>query len=335
MSATPIDAVITWVDGADPAHAQRLHEYLASIGGARPAAAHVTRFDDAGELDWCVTSILRFAPWIRTVHIVSDRQTPKLIARLQGTPYASRVRVVDHREIFAGHEDCLPTFNSRAIITALWRLPQLAENFIYFNDDFFLLRPVAPTDFFRDGGVVVRGRWQRQSAQRPLRRMIEALRARRKSTDARVRNLAAQETSARMAGFAREYLRMYHSPFAMRRTTLADFFATQPQQLEHNLRHRLRSSEQFKTEVLATHLEFAAGHAMRDGDLRVIQLKPAEQWFPRLRAKLARADRDPRYAFACVQSLDQAKPAVRDCLVAWLNRRVGTLEQLLRGELDR
>jgi hypothetical protein len=31
----------------------------------------------------------------------------------------------------------------------LWKIPGLSSNFIYFNDDFFLLRPVAPADFLR------------------------------------------------------------------------------------------------------------------------------------------------------------------------------------------
>ncbi|MCB1572212.1 MAG: Stealth CR1 domain-containing protein, partial [Xanthomonadales bacterium] len=42
-----IDAVITWVDGADPAHRQRLDAYLTGIGQSRPPSAERTRFNDA------------------------------------------------------------------------------------------------------------------------------------------------------------------------------------------------------------------------------------------------------------------------------------------------
>lgn len=323
----PIDAVITWVDGSDPQHAAQLSHYLASLGGARPAAAQPTRFGDAGELDWCVGSILRFAPWVRTIHIVTANQTPPLVERLQATPHAGRVRVVDHREIFAGHEQHLPTFNSRAIITALWRIEGLAEQYIYFNDDFFLLQPVAPEDFFRDGQVVVRGAWHAQTRHRPARRLLTALRRQLPNDPARARagDLAAQELSARLAGFEHRFLRMEHNPFPQRRQTLARFFAQRPDLLEHNLRFRLRSPQQFKTEVLATHLELAQGSAVLDKRLRTVQIKPAEQWLPRLQAKLARADRDPRHAFACVQSLDLAPPRARASLVEWLDRRVGSL----------
>lgn len=332
-SVAPIDAVITWVDGADPTLAARLADYLASIGGRRPTAADPTRFNDAGEIDYCVASIFRFAPWIRSLHIVTDRQIPPLIALLAGTPYGERVRVVDHREVFAGYEQHLPTFNSRAIISVLWRIPDLAEQFVYFNDDFVLIRPVAPTDFFRDGRMVLRGQWRRQSAYHPLRRLIAT--ARRwtgtdpaRSPTARVRNLAAQELSARLAGYEREYLRLYHNPFPMRRSALEHFFAARPDLLEHNLRYRLRSAEQFKTEALAAHLEAAAGQAVFDQRLRTLQLKPSEQWFARMKRKMTAADADANCAFACVQSLELAPPKAQAHVLDWLDRRVGRLADI-------
>ena len=332
---TAVDAVITWVDGRDPAHAARLAAFLGDVGMARPAAAHPTRFDDAGEIEWCLASIIRFAPWIRRVHIVTGQQVPPLLARLADTPWADRVRVVDHRDTFAGHEQHLPTFNSRAIITTLWRIPDLADRFVYFNDDFVLVRPVAREDFFRaDGRMVLRGDWRRQSHKRPLRRLVEALRAMagrdpKTSATARVRNLAAQEESARLGGYPDAYLRLFHNPFPMRRSTLAQWFAAHPDQLERNLRPRLRSADQFKTEALAAHLESAQGTAVLDNTLRTLQLKPAEQWLPRMRRKMAQADADPRTAFAVVQSLDQAPEATQALLRAWLDARIGRLDDAL------
>src|SRR3954454_11714101 len=87
---TDIDAVITWVDGADPAHQQRLSAYLAQIGSTRGGRAHTTRFNDAGELDYCLASLLRFAPWLRRIHVVTDMQVPRQLPRLADTPYADR-----------------------------------------------------------------------------------------------------------------------------------------------------------------------------------------------------------------------------------------------------
>ena len=54
----------------------------------------------------------------------------------------------------------MPTFNSLAIETMLWRIEGLADRFLYFNDDMMLVGPVEPTDFFLNDGIVkLRGRW--------------------------------------------------------------------------------------------------------------------------------------------------------------------------------
>ena len=324
-----IDAVITWVDGADPAHQQRLAAYLAQRGGTRPRTAHSTRFSDAGEIDYCVTSIFRFAPWLRRIHIVSDAQTPTLVRRLRGTPYADRVDVVDHRRIFVGFEQHLPTFNSRAIISVLWRIAGLSEDFVYFNDDMLLLREVAPTDFFRDGKIVLRGEWRRQPAGLRSQR-IKALARRLRGTSAtRVGNLDAQQASARLAGFTDRYYRLFHNPFPMRRSTLEAFFARHPDLLAKNVGYRLRSNDQFKTEALATHLAIANDDAILDNRLHTVQLKPSEQWYPRMKRKMTRADGDAHAAFLVVQSLEMASHRAQAAILDWLDRRVGKLDALL------
>ena len=45
----------------------------------------------------------------------------------------------------------LPTYNSHTIELNLHRIPGLSENFVYFNDDVFLIRPVTPQHFFKNG----------------------------------------------------------------------------------------------------------------------------------------------------------------------------------------
>ena len=331
----PIDAVITWVDGGDPAHRRKLDAHLASLGRPPPPAADPTRFDDAGELAWCLASIVRFAPWFRHVYIVTADQRPPVLDAFRGTPWEARVRLVDHREIFAGHEHALPTFNSYAIITALWRIGGLSDRFVYFNDDFSLLRAVAPEAFFDGDRMLVRGRWQVQAAQRPVKRLAKTLRRRLSGAPAegapgaRVGHQAAQEESARLAGYQREFVRLFHTPYPMRRSTLERYFAANPVQLERNLEHRLRSPRNFNTECLAAHLEFAQGTATLDGHLKLAHLKPDEQAGWRLRAKLRKADGDERTAFACVQSLDKAPPALRAEIVRWLDARIGSLAAAL------
>ena len=206
----------------------------------------------------------------------------------------------------------------------LWRIPGLSEDFIYFNDDFSLLRPVREADFFRDGKVVLRGQWQTQSHRRIGRRIVQALKRLRGGVQPdRAGNHDAQELSARLAGFDDRYYRMFHNPYPMRRSTLRAFFEREPALLEGNASYRLRSSAQFKGEVLAAHLEIARGDAVFDNALRTVQLKPRQQSPRRVRAKMAAANRDPRAAFACVQSLELANAGLQGEILAWLRRHVG------------
>lgn len=318
-----IDAVITWVDGADPAHRTKLDAWLAQAGKARPPTADRTRFNDAGEIDWCIRSILRFAPWFRKIHIVVDAQKPAILERLRDGEFADRFNVVDHREIFAGFEQHLPTFNSRSIISMLWRIEGLAENFVYFNDDMFLLRNVLPEDFFREGNVVQRGLWRMQSGTTWPSRLLNALKNLRGSRTRKVGNLESQQLSARIAGFEDRYYRLYHNPYPMRRSTLQTFFLTHPDLLESNSSHKLRSNEQFKTEAVATHLEFLHGNAIVDNSLHVVQLKPSEQLPARVKRKIAKAETDSSAAFVCVQSLEMAPKSVHKEIIEWLDRRIG------------
>lgn len=322
----PIDAVVTWVDGSDPAHQRKLSSHLARAGESGPASAHSTRFNDAGEIDYCIRSILRFAPWFRKIHIVSDEQIPSILERLRGTPLADRIHVVDHREIFKGFEQYLPSFNSRSIISMLWRIEDLAEQFVYFNDDMFLLRDATPEDFFRNGMVVQRGLWRMQSAATWTGRLLSALKQLRGPRKNKVGNLDSQQLSARIAGFDERYYRLFHNPYPMLRSTLRGFFERHPDLLERNCSYRLRSNEQFKTEAVATHLEFLHDNAIVDNSLHVVQLKPSEQLPARVRAKMNKADKDVGAAFVCVQSLEMAPESMQREIIEWLDRRIGGRE---------
>ena len=156
-----IDAVIAWVDGRDPKHRAKRKRYVADPGGdAKPerVATDERRFSDNEEIRFCLRSIRNYAPWVRTIWLVTDAQVPAAIDRRRAEQ--DNVRIVDHREIFRGYEQMLPTFNSRAIESMLWRIDGLADRFLYLNDDMMLVGPAEPTDFFsNEGKVKLRGRW--------------------------------------------------------------------------------------------------------------------------------------------------------------------------------
>lgn len=143
----PIDVVFTWVDDADPEWQERyqLHKQMASEGNIGRNATDPARFSNHNELKYSLGSVLKFLPWVRRVYIVTDKQCPKWL-----TPN-DRVRIVDHTDIIESRY--LPTFNSHVIEAHLHKIPDLAEHFIYFNDDVFVARPLPAGHFFRSNGI--------------------------------------------------------------------------------------------------------------------------------------------------------------------------------------
>ncbi|MDR2800612.1 MAG: Stealth CR1 domain-containing protein, partial [Desulfovibrio sp.] len=142
----PIDAVYTWVDGADPAHAAKRARYLREQRGVHENGLEQARFRDNDELRYSLRALELYAPWIRYVILVTDRQVPAWLRRDHPS-----VRVVDHTRFIPGR--FLPTFNSHVIEAWLHAVPGLAEHYIYLNDDVFLARPCRKTDFFTPNGL--------------------------------------------------------------------------------------------------------------------------------------------------------------------------------------
>lgn len=148
-----IDVVYLWVNGSDPKLLQD-YERLTEFKQIRMDPKHKPggqRFRQFDELKYSLRSLELYAPWFRRLYLVvaGPSQTPTWL----NTSHP-KLFVQFHGDIFPG-KHCLPTFNSRAIESNIFRLDGLSENFVYFNDDFFLLRPVYPSDFLEvaDSGV--------------------------------------------------------------------------------------------------------------------------------------------------------------------------------------
>ena len=153
-----IDAVILWVNGNDDKHKIKISKYVDNKNDISLTKFR-TRFDQVNEIKFTIDSILKFAPYIENIHIITDEQTPKFLKKREINDYYEKVLIIDHKVVFKGFEEFLPTFNCRPIETCMHRIPGLAEHFIYFNDDFFLIKHTKPTDFFRNGLPVLRGKW--------------------------------------------------------------------------------------------------------------------------------------------------------------------------------
>ena len=135
-----IDFVITWVDDSDPEWQILKDKYATRTEGD----ARINRFRDWGNLQFWFRAVEKFAPWVNRVHFISWGHYPRWLK-------------LDHPKLnFVRHEDYipeqyLPTFSSRVIELNLHRIRELADKFVLFNDDMFILKPVQPGLFFKGG----------------------------------------------------------------------------------------------------------------------------------------------------------------------------------------
>lgn len=147
-----IDLVYTWVNGND-SEFQRIRQQY--IDPTTPGAdLRDRRWRSHDELRYSLRSVARFAPWIRTIHLVTNGQRPSWLNLDH-----PKIRLVTHNQIYRWPEH-LPTFSSTSIESHLHRIPNLSEHFLYANDDMFLGAPVELADFFTTLGflLVHRGR---------------------------------------------------------------------------------------------------------------------------------------------------------------------------------
>ena len=133
----PIDAVITWVDGLDPAHLQKRQNFMGSTPHLfHENATNPHRWACNGEIYLCLSSLEHNAPWLRKIWIVVDDQSPDL-SRLS-VALQAKIHLVDHTEIFANHGASLGSMHGTPKLTPLsakaplgslrpFHMPELAD----------------------------------------------------------------------------------------------------------------------------------------------------------------------------------------------------------------
>ena len=136
----PIDFVIMWVDGADPVWLEKKKQYQPNLD----TDDAINRYRDWGTLPYWFRAVEQFAPWVNHIWLITDGQRPAWL----NTEH-EKLTLVDHRDYIPA--EYLPTFSSHPIELNMHRIPGLSERFVFFNDDFFLLRPVEPELFFKNG----------------------------------------------------------------------------------------------------------------------------------------------------------------------------------------
>lgn len=135
-----IDFVLTYLDSNDEKWQIEKARYKYGEG----ADVSINRYRDWDNLKYFFRGIEKFAPWVRKIHFVTYGHIPSWL-NLDNP----KINIVNHKDYIP--EEWLPTFSSRCIDMNLHRIQGLAEHFVYFNDDMFLVSPVTEETFFHNG----------------------------------------------------------------------------------------------------------------------------------------------------------------------------------------
>ena len=135
-----IDFVITWVDGNDPAWIKEKSKYKASTEDDN----RTQRFRDWNNLRYWFRGVEKFAPYVHKIYFITWGHIPAWL-----NTENKKLVIVNHKDYMP--PDYMPSFNSNAIELMMYKIKGLSEQFVYFNDDMFLIRRTKPTDFFCHG----------------------------------------------------------------------------------------------------------------------------------------------------------------------------------------
>lgn len=135
-----MDFIVTWVDHNDPEWRKEFLQYKRNKEGSTAEA----RFRDWETLPYWFRGIEQFAPWVDKIHFVTYGHIPDWLNKEH-----PKLNIVTHKEFIP--EKYLPTFNSRTIDLHFHKIKSLNEDYVYFNDDMFLIDHIDPQSFFKNG----------------------------------------------------------------------------------------------------------------------------------------------------------------------------------------
>jgi hypothetical protein len=322
LEKVQVDAVITWVNGNDKNWQKKINDYSESKINFS-SKNHLKRYNSIGEIDMAIKSIIKFAPFIKNIFLVTDNQSPesfeslKALARNKGV----NLELVDHKIIFRGFEDYLPTFNPRSIEVMLFKIPNLSEHFIIFNDDTFIMKEVLVNDFFINGEPIIRGQWQPFNEDKTLRKFYrETLTF--LGIPIKKNNIGfkkAQQNSAKLA-LMDKYVRRFHTPVNVRKSTLTSFFKKNTL-LRKNIQHRFRNENQFLISSLSEHLEIKNNTYHYRNNAQLTYFRSYKNlWLTKLKLKWFK--KNPSKLFITFQSLDMADDKILEYILYWIKKRL-------------
>lgn len=314
-----IDAVFTYVDGNDPKFLEKLNFYKAKEGVFdKKTNANSTRFESVEEILYSIVSIFKFASFVDKVYIVTFDQKPNY-EEFISKHYPKRlndIQIIDHKDLFGEHTEIYPTFCSDSIETFLHKIPNLKENYIYFNDDTLLIQPIQKADWFLEDKPIFIGRWKigkllrHKKYQKRLKRELSI------PMNYTYRNYLG----ARLVGFKYIFPYVLHTPKPFSKSLTERAFKENEKRLLHNASFRFRNPNSFSTVAFYSAFNFKHG-IQKISFQKELYIDFSNEDKNYLHKKLERLKRNTKNKYLCIQSLNKASKGTQ-------NKLISTLEEI-------
>lgn len=136
MKNGKIDFVIPWVDGNDPKWQKEKNEVLHTTD-----KIDCERYRDWDNLKYIFRGIEKNASWVNKVYFITWGHLPEWL-----NTNNEKLVIVNHKDYIP--KKYLPTYSSHVLELNLHRIENLSDNFVYFNDDTFIIDKLNEEDFF-------------------------------------------------------------------------------------------------------------------------------------------------------------------------------------------
>ena len=300
-----VDLVYLWVDGNDPVWQAKHNAFIGKTEESSPINCK-GRYANNDELKYSLRSVETYAPWIRTIFIVTDNQVPGWLD-ISNT----KVKIIDHKDIMPA--ESLPCFNSALIELFLYKIPGLAEHFLMANDDMYLNKAVTVDDFFtKEGFPIIR------LGRRPFRkfRWFWRVNVRKKPlknysfTIARASQLVDDKYGVYYTGMPHHNIDSYLKSDMQR--VVEDYFRDE---FVANNKNRMRSNDDIQR-ILFSYTALA----LKRGKLRYVTRKESMHVEIQKERHYRRLEKF-RPMFFCMNDSEYAKDADRKTAKEYLERR--------------
>lgn len=262
-----VDFIIAWVDGSDIHwrnekslyEKENVEQYLQKWNDGK------TRYRDWGLLKYWFRGIENFAPWVNRIHFVTWGHIPTWL-----NVEHPKLNIVKHSDYIP--DRYLPTFNSHCIELNFHRIKNLANNFVYFNDDMFLTNKVNKEDFFINGipcdTAIISPVQMKQNGIRAEINNMYAINAKYRKNDVIKQNVSKWFSYKYGKMLIRTLLMLpfndftgfyvNHLPCSYNRITFEYMWKLYPKILDTTCRHKFRNTTDVN-QWLAEYLQFVEG----------------------------------------------------------------------------